>query len=132
MEAPVQIGLCVTSHAAGEQRTYEFDNISTSGGVSGDWQGAVISSPRHNSSQPLYVTVEDGAGKTATVIDGDAVAAAAWTEVRIPLADFAGVNLSNVARLVLGVGDPADPAPGGAGRIYIDDIRVVRPAPADQ
>ncbi len=128
MEAPMQIGLCVTSHAAGEQRTYEFDSISTSGGVSGAWQGAVISAARHNSPQPLYVTVADGAGQTATVVDGDAVTAAAWTEVRIPLADFAGVNLANVAKLILGVGDPAQPSAGGVGRIFLDDIRVVQPA----
>ncbi len=40
MTAPVYIGICVTSHQAGEQRTVQFDNISTTGTVSATWQGA--------------------------------------------------------------------------------------------
>ena len=42
----------------------------------------------------------------------------------MPLSQFAGVNLSRVKVLYLGVGDRKAPAPGGAGRLYIDDIRV--------
>ena len=49
MTAPVYIGLCVTSHQAGEQRTFQFDSIKTTGSVTGSWQGAVITSPRYNS-----------------------------------------------------------------------------------
>ncbi len=48
MAAPVYIGLCVTSHAGGEQRSFDFDSITTTGGVTGSWQGAVIDSPRYN------------------------------------------------------------------------------------
>ena len=36
MNDPVLIGLCVTSHAAGELRTFTFDNISLTGEVSGE------------------------------------------------------------------------------------------------
>ena len=52
-----------------------------------------------------------------------------WTEVKIPLSSLAGVNLAKVKTLIVGVGDPANPAAGGKGRIYVDDIRVVQPAP---
>ena len=40
MTDPVYIGICVTSHQAGEQRTMQFDNIATTGNVTGSWQGA--------------------------------------------------------------------------------------------
>jgi hypothetical protein len=120
---PVYIGIAVTSHAAGVDRTYQFDNINTTGAVTGDWQGAVISSPLHNTPQNFYVTLQDNS-KSATVNRADVVTAADWTEVRIPLADFAGVNPAKVKRLYVGVGDPSNPSPGDTGRIFIDDIRV--------
>ena len=59
MEGSVTIGLAVTSHVAGTNRTFEFDNVSLTGAVSGAWQGAIINAAVHNSAQPLYVTVED-------------------------------------------------------------------------
>jgi len=126
MQAPVHIGLCVTSHASGENRTFEFDSISTSGGVSGVWQGVAINASRQNSSQDLYVTVRDSAGKQATVADATAVTAANWTEVRIPLASFAGVNVAKVQTLIVGVGNRKAPAADGKGRIFVDDIRTVK------
>jgi hypothetical protein len=77
------------------------------------------------------VIVEDSAGKRATVVDPDAAAvnATTWTEWKIPLTDLAGINLTKVKKLTIGVGDPANPAPDGYGRVYIDDIRVIKPAP---
>jgi len=124
MAAPVHIGLCVTSHQAGEQRTAQFDSITTTGGVTGAWQGAVIDSPRYNGKANLYVTVEDSAGKSATVSDPALANAAAWTEWKIPLSSLTGVNLAKVKKLYIGVGDKANPVADGAGRVYIDDIRV--------
>jgi len=127
MTDPVCIGLAVTSHVATEQRTYQFDSISTTGSVSGAWKGAVISAAVHNSNEPLYVIVEDSTGKKATATNATAVTTGAWTEVKIPLSDFAGVNTTKVKKLILGVGNPAGPASGGLGRIFIDDIRVTKP-----
>ena len=54
------------------------------------------------------------------------VNAAAWTQWQIPLSDFAGVNLAKVKTMYIGVGDRANPAPGGNGKIFVDDIRVVK------
>jgi len=127
MTAPVYIGLCVTSHQAGEQRSVDFDSITTTGGVTGAWQGAVIDSPRYNGAANLYVTVEDSAGKSATASDPALANAAAWTEWKIPLSSLTGVNLAKVKKLYIGVGDKANPVADGAGRIYIDDIRVTKP-----
>ncbi len=126
MEAPVYVGLCVTSHVAGADRTYQFDSITTSGAVSGAWQGAVINAPVHNSGQKLYLTVEDSAGKKATATHDTAVTTGAWTEIKFPLSDFAGVSMTKVEKLIVGVGDPASPAADGTGSIFVDDIRVTK------
>jgi hypothetical protein len=128
MENPAYIGICVTSHAAGEYRTFEFDSIQATG-ASGGWQTKEVGLPR-NSAQPLYAVIEDSAGKKATVVDPNtaAVTMTRWSEWKIPLTDLAGVNLGKVKKLTIGVGDPAPPAADGAGRVYIDDIRVTKPA----
>jgi hypothetical protein len=132
MTAPVYIGLCVTSHASGEQRTFQFDSISTAGGVSGQWQGAQINSPRYNDAAGLYVIVEDSTGKSKLVAHPDPAAAAtgAWTQWTIPLSDLtaAGVKTTKVKKVTIGVGDRSNPKAGGAGLVYIDDIGVGHPA----
>jgi hypothetical protein len=124
----VYVGLCVTSHAAGEQRTFQFDNVSTTGTVTGQWQAAVISSPQYNVAAPLYVTVQDSAGKKKTVVNPDAAAVtkAVWTQWKIALSDLAGVNLASVKKLTIGVGDSASPK-AAAGLLYIDDILFGQP-----
>jgi len=123
---PVYIGLCVTSHVAGVDRTFEFDSISSTGGVSGAWKGAAISAPVHNSAQDLYVTVKGG-GKQFTQSDPNAVTTNGWTEVKFPLSGFTGVNLTKVDTLTIGVGNPTGQLSGAAGKIFIDDIRVTKP-----
>ncbi len=128
MSTPVYIGICVTSHEADEERTFEFDNIQATGAVSGAWQGAVISAPRHNTAQNLYVVVEDSSGNSAMATDPDLVNSDDWTEWTIPLSSLGGVNLSRVGRLYIGVGDHDNPTPDGAGLIFVDDIRVTKPA----
>jgi len=84
-----------------------------------------------NAPASLYLAVEDKAGHVAVVTHADTavVTSAQWTEWRIPLASLtsAGVNVSTVKKMSIGVGNRTKPAPGGAGRIYIDDIRVVKP-----
>jgi hypothetical protein len=82
-----------------------------------------------NGSGALYVVVEDSAGKVSVVTNPDpaAVTATNWTEWKIPLGDFAGVNPAKVKKLYIGVGDRNSPVKGGAGRIYLDDIRVTKP-----
>jgi hypothetical protein len=81
-----------------------------------------------NGAGTLYVAVEDGASKSAIVAHPDpaAVKTNAWTEWKIPLTSFTGVNMARIKKLSLGVGDRTAPAAGGAGRIYLDDICVGR------
>jgi len=86
-----------------------------------------------NKPAPLYLAIEDASKKSASVTYPDTAitGASKWTEWKIPLNSFTGVNLAKVKKLFIGVGDKKNPTAGGAGRIYIDDVRViVSPAPA--
>jgi hypothetical protein len=81
-----------------------------------------------NSAAPLYAAVEDSLGnsKTVTNPDPDAVLSSPWQEWNIDLAQFsgAGVNLSSVKRMYIGVGNKTAPQTGGTGKMYFDDIRL--------
>jgi hypothetical protein len=84
-----------------------------------------------NDDEPLYVALEDSAGNVAVVEHPDPAIATVtqWTEWRIPLSEFsnAGVNLAAVKKMYIGLGNRSAPTPGGAGLIFIDDIRAARP-----
>jgi hypothetical protein len=82
-----------------------------------------------NAAETLYVALNDNA-----VVNHDNPNAAqieTWTEWTIDLQAFAdqGVNLANVNTIAIGLGNKKNPAAGGSGTIYIDDIRLYRPAP---
>jgi len=85
-----------------------------------------------NKTAPIYVTLKDASNKTAVVANADlqTVIRGKWTEWKIPLNSFTGVNLAALKAIVIGVGNPASPAKGGYGLIYIDDIVLTKPAPA--
>jgi len=76
----------------------------------------------------LYVGLTDSANKTAFVQSANTspVTTARWTEWKIPLTEFAGVNLARVKKMTIGVGQRTGATAGGAGRIYVDDIRLIR------
>jgi len=84
-----------------------------------------------NGPAPLYFAVKDASNRTATVIHPDAtvVGAAKWSEWKIPLSSLAGVNLAKIKKITIGLGDRTAPKPGGAGRIFVDDIYVRKSAP---
>ncbi len=71
MPDPVDIGICVCAHQAGEYRTMQFDNITTTGNVTGTWQGAQINSSPHNAPAGLYVVVQDNAGKSKLEVNAE-------------------------------------------------------------
>ena len=76
----------------------------------------------------LYVTVQDSAGKSATATKTSAGTAGQWTQWTIPFSDLAGVNMSKVKKLAIGVGNKAAPVKGTAGTVFVDDIGVGKPA----
>ncbi len=86
-----------------------------------------------NTPDQLYVVLEDSTGRAATVVYPDAgiFTRTNWTEWQIPLSQFTGVNAAKVKKMTIGVGDRANAVPAGAGRLFIDDIRVTRPVNAE-
>ncbi|NLZ07245.1 MAG: DUF1349 domain-containing protein, partial [Phycisphaerae bacterium] len=133
MAASVYIGLAATSHDAAIVTAAEFSNLSMTGNVTGAWQTAEIgvAQPLGNSvAEPMYVRIEDAAGKSATVVNADESISLrpSWQEWAIPYSDLAGVNLSRVEKMVIGVGSATSPTAGGTGTVYVDDIGFGRPA----
>jgi len=86
-----------------------------------------------NAPAPLYVAIEDASKKVGVAVHPDpkVVTATKWVKWRIAFSVFtdAGVNMARVRKMHIGVGDRQNPTADGAGRIYIDDICVTRPAP---
>ena len=128
MADPILIGLFVTSHAAGEKRTYTFDNVDVVGNIIADIASTDIGIPG-NEVEPLYVALEDSTGAVASVTHPYAAAVQidSWRQWTIPLSKFSGVDPTDAAKLYVGVGDGE---PGGSGSIRVDDIRVVMSATA--
>ncbi|UCD50847.1 MAG: hypothetical protein JSW27_25395 [Phycisphaerales bacterium] len=79
-----------------------------------------------NTEDDLYLMVEDTAGNTALAVLPGATLASEWAKWSLPLAGLSatGVDATAVTKICLGVGDRTNPAAGGAGQIFIDDIRV--------
>jgi len=86
-----------------------------------------------NAPETLYLVVEDSAGRVAVVpnADPDAVLATDWQEWTISYADLtaAGVDLTRIKTVYVGVGSRDNPTPGGTGQLYLDDIEFGRPLP---
>ncbi len=128
MTGPVYIGVAVTSHDAAEVAQGEFTNIATTGSVTGQWQSASLGVDQLDGNGPdtLYVTVEDSAGKKATIAHPSpaAIGVGSWKQWTIPLSDVsaAGVNTSSVKKLYIGVGDKTKPSRNSEGILYIDDV----------
>jgi hypothetical protein len=81
----------------------------------------------------LYIAISNNTGTPAVVVHDDPAAAQidSWTQWIIPLQAFAdqGINLINVDKIAIGMGTRDNmTAPGGSGKIFIDDIRLLRPA----
>jgi len=81
-----------------------------------------------NQAARLYVALEDSGGKIAVVTyaDDTAVTSPNWIEWKIPLSSFTGVKATAIKKVYIGVGNRDMPAKGGAGTIFVDDIKVIK------
>jgi hypothetical protein len=84
-----------------------------------------------NDPEPMYVAVSNSSGQPAVVVNDNPNAAQldSWTEWVIPLQSFAekGVGLTDVDKIMIGFGTRGNTTiPGGAGHVFIDDIRLYR------
>jgi hypothetical protein len=133
MNAPIYIGLALSSNNPEQTCQAVFSELSTTGAVTGQWQSQDIDIPS-NDPEPMYVALNDNA-----VVYHDNPKAAqidTWTEWNIDLQVFAdqGVNLTNVDKIAIGFGDrnpDTSGQAGGSGTMYFDDIRLypLRPEP---
>jgi len=85
-----------------------------------------------NDAEPLYVAVSNSTGSPAIAAHDDPAATQinVWTKWVIPLQNIAdqGVDLTDVDSIAIGMGTQGNlTAPGGAGKMYFDDIRLCRP-----
>jgi hypothetical protein len=129
MTGTVYIGLVLTATAAGSTTVGEFSNITVEG-ATGAWQVKAIAGDHNvsNDLAPFYVILEDSTSKKSPPVSNPTlVSAENWTQWKIPLSSFTGISLSKVKKIYLGVGNPQNPAVGGSGDLWIDDIRVTKP-----
>jgi len=132
MTASVYIGLAVTSHNPDAITTAQFSSVSATGGT-GSWETQAIGVAQPaNTAAPMYVAVQDNAGKIKVISHPDPAATtlATWQQWRIALSEFSsgGVKMTAVKTLFIGVGNRTTPKSDGAGRVFIDDIGVGHPA----
>jgi len=97
--------------------------------IPASWGTALVAPAGPVGTDLVYVALQDSANKTAVVTNPDAglLKATAWVEWKIPLSSFTGVNVAKVKKMTIGVGDKANPVAGRTGKLYIDDISVVKP-----
>ncbi len=129
MPNSVYIGMVVCSQLANAVAKADFSEIKTTGSVSGAWQTADVGVVHPgNDVDQLYVGVEDSSKKLFVVNhpDPQAVISTDWTAWEIPLSQFTGVNTGAVKKMYIGVGNRTTPKPDGHGKLFIDDIRVIK------
>jgi hypothetical protein len=82
-----------------------------------------------NAPAQVYIALEDTSKNVGVVVhpDNAITTVTQWTQWKIPLSDFSGVNAAKVKKMYIGAGDRQSPAADGSGRIYIDEIRLTRP-----
>jgi len=127
---PLDYNNVATPFLSETEREFATAQDWTAGGV--DTLVLHVRGRANNGDTPMYVILQDSSNRTGTVVSSDPlVTVDTWTEWSIPLSQFsdAGVNLSRVERITLGVGNKANPAKGGAGLLFVDDICARKPAP---
>ena len=81
-----------------------------------------------NAVEPVYVGVQDSAGRAAVAYSDDnrtLLTEDGWMEWSLDLEVFAGgVDLASVQTMYVGIGESGASRPGGTGFVYVDDIRL--------
>jgi len=125
------IGLVVTSGMdAGTACQATYSNVQVTGAATDALPLNADIGLAVNDPAGLYVGLQDNVSAHIAFVlhpEGtDAVLSPEWREWSLPLADFAaqGIDLSQVRKMIIGVGHPAEHEPGGTGKLTIDDIRL--------
>jgi hypothetical protein len=137
MSANTYVGLALTSHSAGNQASAVFSNVTITGTVTGTTFTAQDIGVESNGPEPMFVSIKDTAGRTATVYNTDPNAAnvtdwAEWGQYGqgVALTEFTaqtpGLNLTSIDTISLGFGTKGNTQPGGGGLVFFDDIRLYK------
>jgi len=133
MDREVCVGLVTAGDVYGDAMSAEFSNVVLTDAVTGPWSVVEIGSKRlygGNDLDQVYIALADAAGNLTVVKHPDplAVGFATWQRWDIPLSEIAaaGVDVTRIKQMFVGVGDRDDPAPTGEGMIHFDDIRLTR------
>lgn len=114
-------------------RTFETTQDWTIGGA--DSLRVHVHGRLENTADSLYVGVEDAAGNVAVVThpDPDVLLIDSWQAWTIPLSELAagGANLAGVETVIIGIGSRDNPAAGGTGLVFIDDLEFGVPLASD-
>ena len=123
---PMEYNNVKTPYYSEAERSWDTSQNWTANGV--DTLTLCVYGQTANTADKLYVAVEDTAGhvSVAAYPDSTVLTTAKWTEWKIPLSTLSGVNAAKIKKITIGVGNRTSPVKGGAGRIYIDDIRVMK------
>lgn len=124
------IGLAVTT-PSWRATSAEFSGVSVTGSEVENWEIEDIASYyRGNDPEPMYVALVDAMGRHKTVYHPDplAVGAATWQRWDIPLSEYAsaGLDVTAIQQMIVGVADRDNPIPAGEGIIYFDDFWLTR------
>ncbi|MBL7146927.1 MAG: LamG domain-containing protein [Phycisphaerae bacterium] len=133
MDMPIYVGLALTSHVADLTGEAKFSNVSFPDTmIDLQWTDQDIGM-LSNEAEPMYITVGDGSGASATVYHAnpDATLINTWTQWNVPLTDLSnqGVVLTDISKMAIGFGSADNPQSGGSGLVFFDDIRLYQPAP---
>lgn len=89
-----------------------------------------------NDAAPVYVRLQDTSNKVYFAAHPDPALATSvgWVQWEVPFSELTavGVNPARIKKIYIGVGDRDNPQADGAGRIYVDDIIVTKPAPVSE
>jgi regulation of enolase protein 1 (concanavalin A-like superfamily) len=126
----VLVGFALAPFVMGDNLTANFSNLTIDGAVTGDWTQAEIGL-NFNTPDSLYITVEDTNGKSYTSVHADSTVNSSWTQIKVDTSDIAssGVDLKNIKKIIIGVGNKTAPVKTGTGTLYIDDLAFGRPLP---
>jgi hypothetical protein len=85
----------------------------------------------NNDAEQMYVALSNRTGEPVVIYHKDSAVTqiGAWTEWAISLQGFAdqGIDLTDVDKIAIGIGTRGNvTTPGGAGKMYFDDIRLYR------
>ncbi|GAH36638.1 unnamed protein product, partial [marine sediment metagenome] len=131
MTSNVYIGLALTSHNANAVCVAQFSNVQTTGAVSPQtWSqqaiGIDMPTVAANAADQMYVALSNSGGLPAAVYHDypNATQVGGWTKWDVELQEFAdkGIDLSNVDKFYIGIGDKNNLQAGGSGMMLFDDV----------